>query len=52
MYSKGRMIFILLLFISAGLKAQFYEYGQDAGTLKWYQFKTPNYTIIYPGGSG
>ncbi len=44
------MIFILLLFLSAGLSAQFYEYGQDAGNLKWYQFKTPNYTVIHPRG--
>jgi hypothetical protein len=44
------MIIILLLFLSAGLKAQFYEYGQDAGRLKWYEFKTPNYTVIHPGG--
>ena len=44
------MIFILLLFVSAGLNSQFYEYGQDAGSLKWYQFKTPHYTMIHPGG--
>jgi hypothetical protein len=44
------MVFILLLFISAGLSAQFYEYGQDAGTLKWYKFKSPHYSIIFPGG--
>jgi hypothetical protein len=44
------MIFILLLFLSTGLNAQFYEYGQDAGNLKWYQFKTPNYTVIHPRG--
>ena len=41
---------ILLLFISAGLYAQFYEYGQDAGTLKWHAFSTPHYRVIYPGG--
>jgi len=44
------MVTILLLFISVGLNAQFYEYGQDAGTLKWYQFKSPNYKVIYPEG--
>lgn len=44
------MAIILLLFFSAGLKAQFYEYGQDAGKLKWEQFKTPNYKVIYPSG--
>jgi hypothetical protein len=44
------MAIILLLFFSAGLKAQFYEFGQDAGTQKWEQFKTPNYQVIYPRG--
>lgn len=44
------MVLILLLFFSAGLNAQFYEYGQDAGSLKWRQFKTPHYRVIYPGG--
>ncbi|MFH0759413.1 MAG: hypothetical protein V2B15_19155 [Bacteroidota bacterium] len=47
---KGRMGFILLLFLSASLSAQFYEYGQDAGRLRWYQFKTPNYQVIFPKG--
>ena len=44
------MLFILLLFVSAGLKAQFYEYGQDAGSLKWYYFKTPHFSVIHPAG--
>jgi len=44
------VILILLLFITAGLFGQFYEYGQDVGTLKWYQFTTPNYKVIYPKG--
>ncbi len=44
------MSIILLLFISAGLNAQFYEYGQDAGSVKWSQFHTPNYHVIYPRG--
>ena len=44
------MLFILLLFVTAGLKAQFYEYGQDAGRLQWYRFDTPNYKVIFPKG--
>lgn len=44
------MFLILLLFISHGLKAQFYEYGQDAGSLKWFQFETDHYTVIHPDG--
>ncbi len=47
---KGRMIIILLLFLSAGLKAQFFEYGQDAGALQWHQFRTTNYRVIFPAG--
>ena len=45
------MGFILLLFLSVGLSAQFYEYGQDAGKLRWYQFQTPNYKVIFPRGN-
>ena len=30
------MAFILLLFLPLVLSAQFYEYGQDAGRLRWY----------------
>jgi len=41
---------ILLLFISAGLYAQFYEYGQDAGSLKWNAFRTRHYQVIFPRG--
>lgn len=44
------MTIILLLFLSASLSAQFYEYGQDAGRLKWYQFHTPNYQVVFPEG--
>lgn len=49
-HSKGRVIFILLLCIQGYLDAQFYEYGQDAGSLKWEQFRTPHYRVIYPQG--
>ena len=28
--------------------SQFYEYGQDAGSLRWSQFHTPHYRVIYP----
>lgn len=44
------MIFILLLFILVGVNGQFFEYGQDAGSLRWYQFQSSNYTVIYPEG--
>jgi hypothetical protein len=48
--NKGRVCIILLLFVTAGLYAQFYEYGQDAGRLKWNTFSTPHYQVIYPRG--
>ncbi|RPI41914.1 MAG: hypothetical protein EHM46_05835, partial [Bacteroidetes bacterium] len=47
---KGRVVFTLLLFFSQLLPGQFYEYGQDAGSLKWHQFRTPNHRVIYPRG--
>ena len=49
-FDKGRVILILLLFITASLNGQFFEYGQDAGSLKWSQFRTPNYSVIFPKG--
>jgi hypothetical protein len=47
---KGRMFIILLLFLSAGTNAQFFEYGQDAGRLHWSRFKTEHYNVIFPRG--
>lgn len=44
------MMAILLLFLPAMGYGQFYQYGQDAGRLRWYQFETPNYKVIFPEG--
>lgn len=44
------MAFILLLFLPALSMGQFYQYGQDAGKLRWNQFKTANYKVIFPEG--
>ena len=44
------MLGILLLLLSPAAIAQFYEYGQDAGTLRWNHFSTPHYRVIYPRG--
>ncbi len=41
---------ILLLFLPAVVTGQFYQWGQDAGKLRWYQFETPNYQVIFPEG--
>jgi len=47
---RNRVSGILFLFLSAGLQGQFFEYGQDAGTLRWSRFETPHYRVIYPRG--
>jgi hypothetical protein len=44
------MAFILLLFIPAMVAGQFYQWGQDAGKLRWMQFETPHYQVIFPEG--
>lgn len=41
---------IIYLIISFDASAQFYEYGQDAGNLKWNHFSSKNYQLIYPVG--
>ena len=51
MMSRSRVGLILLLFIfHLPVAGQFYEYGQDAGNLRWWQVHTPHYRVIYPGG--
>lgn len=40
---------IVSLFTTIG-HAQFYEYGQDRGTIRWYHFSSDNYKLIYPEG--
>lgn len=47
---KGRVYIILLLLLSGGLHAQFYEYGQDAGKLRWNQYRTAHYQVVFPEG--
>ncbi len=45
--------FLILLCLSAwqvnGI-AQFYEYGQDRGMIRWNQFNSEHYKMIYPSG--
>lgn len=50
--SKSTFIFFLLIFllINASLHAQFYEYGQDAGSIRWNHFSSEHYQLIYPRG--
>lgn len=40
----------LLLFFIAPAAGQFYEYGQDRGSIRWDQFSTKHYKLIYPHG--
>ena len=53
---RGRFSFsailcvIILLFTSSNSTAQFYEYGQDPGSVKWNHFSSDHYQIIYPRG--
>lgn len=42
-------IFLFFVFLMP-VSAQFYEYGQDRGTIRWNQFSTPHYKLIYPRG--
>ena len=43
--------FLLLLTLTWWpLSAQFYEYGQDRGTIRWNQFSSDHYQLIYPRG--
>lgn len=44
------LVFVWLLAIPFIGSGQFYEYGQDAGTLKWSFFDAPHYRLIYPRG--
>jgi len=47
---KYRIGWVLFFLLSSGLNAQFYEYGQDAGSLRWAQFETSHYQVIFPRG--
>lgn len=41
---------VFFVVMAAESDAQFYNYGQDPGNVRWMQFKTDNYRIIYPAG--
>ncbi|MEX0981857.1 MAG: hypothetical protein WD577_10930 [Bacteroidales bacterium] len=42
-------LLLILVFPLTGF-AQFYEYGQDRGTIRWNQFSTEHFRLIYPVG--
>ncbi len=41
---------IFLCFNSSNSYGQFYEYGQDAGSVKWNHFSSDHYQLIFPRG--
>jgi hypothetical protein len=45
-------LFLVLVSISCGVEAQFYDTGQDPASIKWLQIKTNRYTLIYPESFG
>jgi|GEM_PF-583714 len=47
-YLCGILCFLLCAFFPAS--AQFYEYGQDRGTIRWNHFSSAHYQLIYPRG--
>jgi hypothetical protein len=44
------LIFLLLFALPLNGPAQFYEYGQDRGTIRWNHFSTDHFQLIYPRG--
>jgi hypothetical protein len=44
-YIIGILVFV---FSALGVQAQFYNTGQDRGSLKWLQIKTEHFKVIYP----
>ncbi|MDA3824182.1 MAG: hypothetical protein PF450_16435, partial [Bacteroidales bacterium] len=41
-------LFLTLPFLES--RGQFYEFGQDAGTIRWNHFSSNHYQLIYPQG--
>lgn len=41
---------VLALLAGSMSRAQFYTYGDDPGSLRWYRVNTDHYSIIYPRG--
>ncbi len=44
------LLLFFLMFFSQVINAQFYEYGQDRGTIRWSHFSSDHYRVIYPVG--
>jgi hypothetical protein len=44
------LLFLLLFALPQKGPAQFYEYGQDRGTIRWNHFSSDHFQLIYPRG--
>jgi hypothetical protein len=47
---NATLLFLLLFAFPLIGPAQFYEYGQDRGTIRWNHFSTDHFQLIYPRG--
>ena len=45
---RNIFLFILIIIFGFQVKGQFYNSGQDRGSIKWMQIKTDNFRIVYP----
>jgi hypothetical protein len=46
------IIYLLFSVISTEIFGQYYDTGQDPGSIKWLQIKTSRFTVIYPESYG
>ncbi len=49
-YLYQLLVFLFLTTWHLNGYTQFYEYGQDRGTIRWNQFDSEHYRMIYPSG--
>ncbi len=52
MRSRQILLWFFCLIIAPVAYAQYYDTGQDPGSLKWLQIKTGRFTVIYPKSYG
>lgn len=45
---KNLFLLFILLFVMSGLKAQYFQTGQDPASIKWRQINSNNFQLIYP----
>ncbi|MFZ0282986.1 MAG: hypothetical protein WAL29_15140, partial [Bacteroidales bacterium] len=52
MRSRQILLWFFCLITASVASAQYYDTGQDPGSLKWLQIKTGRFTVIYPKSYG